>query len=89
MKLASYRYQNQPSCGIVIEQGILDIPSHPGNSHKWTSVLDILRQGPQALAHLKTLDTGKGNILDVKAVELTSPITQPGKLLALAGRVAR
>jgi hypothetical protein len=83
MKLASYRYQNQPY-GIVIEQGILDIPSHPCNSHKWTSVLEILQQGPQAISQLKTLDPKKGTILDPDTVILASPITQPGKLLALA-----
>jgi 2-keto-4-pentenoate hydratase/2-oxohepta-3-ene-1,7-dioic acid hydratase in catechol pathway len=84
MKLASYYYRNQPSCGVVTEQGIMDIPSHPDNTHKWTFALQILQQGPQAMAQLKMFDPRKGTILDPDTVVLTSPITQPGKLLALA-----
>jgi hypothetical protein len=49
MRLASYRHQGKISCGIVAEQGIIDIPSHSQNTLKLSSVLEIIQKTPQSL----------------------------------------
>jgi 2-keto-4-pentenoate hydratase/2-oxohepta-3-ene-1,7-dioic acid hydratase in catechol pathway len=84
MKFASYRYQDTISCGIVAEQGIIDIPSHPQNTLKLSSVLEIIQKSPESLERLKTIAQKPKALLGLNQVELLAPILTPGKLLALA-----
>jgi 2-keto-4-pentenoate hydratase/2-oxohepta-3-ene-1,7-dioic acid hydratase in catechol pathway len=84
MKLASYRHQGKISCGIVAEQGIIDIPSHPQNTLKLSSVIEIIQKTPQSLDCLKAIAQKSSGFLSIDKVELLPPLPAGGKLLALA-----
>jgi 2-keto-4-pentenoate hydratase/2-oxohepta-3-ene-1,7-dioic acid hydratase in catechol pathway len=84
MKLANYQYQNRVSCGIVTEQGIIDIPSHPHNTAKLSSMAEIVEKSPQAMENLRPMIAKPSRYLKLDEVQLLPPIPPGGKLLALA-----
>lgn len=87
MKLATYLYQHTTSCGIVTDQGLIDIPT--ATDYQLHSVKEILIKGRPALEILASLVEKEGPRLSLEQVQLRSPVFRPGKLLALAGNYAK
>jgi 2-keto-4-pentenoate hydratase/2-oxohepta-3-ene-1,7-dioic acid hydratase in catechol pathway len=84
MKLASYYYRDKISCGIIAEQGIIDIPSHPQNTLKLSLVLEIIQKNTAAMECLRHMEEKTTSFLSFNQIELLAPIPAGGKLLALA-----
>ncbi|HDS83956.1 MAG TPA: FAA hydrolase family protein [Phycisphaerales bacterium] len=87
MKLATYLYQHTTSCGIVTDDGIINIPT--ATDYALHSVKEILIKGKSAFERLKSLPDSDVPRLDFDQIRLCAPIPRPGKLLALAGNYAR
>ncbi len=88
MKLATYRHKESTSCGIMTEQGVLDIPSAWKEPNPPRSVLNILERGTACLNRLGSVVTAGREALPLESVTLLAPLPRPGKLLALAGNYA-
>jgi 2-keto-4-pentenoate hydratase/2-oxohepta-3-ene-1,7-dioic acid hydratase in catechol pathway len=88
MKLATYRYQDRVSCGVVMPQGIVDIATAWRGANRPGSVLEILERGQPCLDELRTRIGPKTKAISLDAVSLLAPMPKPGKLLALAGNYA-
>jgi 2-keto-4-pentenoate hydratase/2-oxohepta-3-ene-1,7-dioic acid hydratase in catechol pathway len=85
MKLAAYSKDNSISCGILTDQGLIDIPSAWPWENAPHSIKEILQRSPSCLAKLAEL-TGRANILTrLDSVKFLAPIPRPPKVLALAG----
>jgi 2-keto-4-pentenoate hydratase/2-oxohepta-3-ene-1,7-dioic acid hydratase in catechol pathway len=87
MKLATYIWQHTTSCGIITDEGIIDIPT--ASSHKLHSVKEILIKGEPAFELLNSLTDTFDERLALDKVRLCAPIPHPGKILALAGNYAK
>ncbi|MHC4395436.1 MAG: fumarylacetoacetate hydrolase family protein [Planctomycetota bacterium] len=85
MKLITYSKNESISCGILADDGIIDVPSlwHGPNSPH--SVKEILQKGTSCLAKLAELADSAGDFIPLNSVSLLAPIPRPGKVLALAG----
>ena len=81
MKLASYIHNKSASCGIVTDEGIIDIPSNT----KLHSIQEILDEGDSALEILSGLPKSPQTRILPENIQLLAPLPQPGKILALAG----
>jgi 2-keto-4-pentenoate hydratase/2-oxohepta-3-ene-1,7-dioic acid hydratase in catechol pathway len=88
MKLVTYRHNESTSCGIVTEQGIVDIPSAWQEPNPPRSLRQILERGPSCLDRLRSLPTCGADVLPLASARLLAPLPRPGKLLALAGNYA-
>lgn len=86
MKLATYLHKDSVSCGIVTENGIIDIPSSTGSLK---SVKQILATGQTALKQLQGLSKKNRETIALADVKLLAPIPSPGKILALAGNYSK
>ncbi len=85
MKLATYMYKHTTSCGIITDEGIIDIPSNTEGANKLHSVKEILIKDQRAFDVLyRLLDSDIERISPDETV-LKAPIPRPGKVLALAG----
>ncbi len=73
------------SCGIVSDEGIIDISSSPAIETKLRSVKQILSGGDRYLDQLRQIDEKSCDIIPFEKIELLAPIPSPGKILALAG----
>ena len=84
MKLATYRWDDRQSFGVLGDGGVLDIP------RLWpdgpASLLAALQAGPDAMENIARLarDGGRPPI-PLDQVALLAPIPQPPKVLGLAG----
>jgi len=85
MKLATYHYDNCTSCGIVTGNALIDIPSQT----EYRSIKHILQQGEAALKVLSDLPEKVSTQIPLEQVQLLPPISEPGKILALAGNYKR
>ena len=85
MKLATYTYRHTTSCGLVTEDGIIDIPSNTNSAKKLHSVKEILIKEQRALEVLYELLDSSAERVPMDQVVFKGPIPRPGKLLALAG----
>jgi 2-keto-4-pentenoate hydratase/2-oxohepta-3-ene-1,7-dioic acid hydratase in catechol pathway len=85
MKLVTYRFQDQVSCGVLAPQGIIDIPSLWRKADRPGSVLEVLERGLPCLDELRSRIGPKAKTIPADAVSLLTPMPRPGKLLALAG----
>ena len=88
VKLATYLYDNRISCGIVTENGIIDIPTHTSRKVKYHSIKEILNRGDKCMAEVRALTESVQEFLSPADIKLLPPIPKPGKLLALAGNYA-
>jgi 2-keto-4-pentenoate hydratase/2-oxohepta-3-ene-1,7-dioic acid hydratase in catechol pathway len=95
MKLATYSTDGSVSaamrpvdCGILTENGIIDIPSAWDGPNPPRSVKEILERGLACLAKLGELEKSAGDLIPLDSVKLLAPIPRPGKVLALAGNYA-
>ena len=87
MKLATYTYQYAISCGIVTDEGLIDIPT--ATAGKLHSVKEILIKGKSALETVFSLLKTDPERIPFDQIQLLPPIPRPGKLLALAGNYTK
>ena len=92
MKLATYSKEGSVSavrrpadCGILTDEGLIDIVSAWDGSDSPRSVKEILERGPACLEKLAELEKSAEASIDLDSVKLLAPIPRPGKVLALAG----
>lgn len=81
MKLATYIHNDSVSCGIVTDEGIIDIPSNT----ELHSIKEILTKGDSAFEILSGLPQTVQTRILLDNIELLAPLPRPGKILALAG----
>ncbi len=85
MKLATYLYKHIMSCGIITDNGIIDIPSNTQGPSKLHSLKEILIKGPKAFNIVNELIESVEERISPEAVMMRPPLPRPGKVLALAG----
>jgi 2-keto-4-pentenoate hydratase/2-oxohepta-3-ene-1,7-dioic acid hydratase in catechol pathway len=85
MKLVTYSKDKSVSCGMLIEKGLIDIPSAWDGANPPRSVKEILQRGSACLAKLAELTDSADGLIPLDSVRLLAPIPRPGKALALAG----
>jgi 2-keto-4-pentenoate hydratase/2-oxohepta-3-ene-1,7-dioic acid hydratase in catechol pathway len=85
MKLATYSKEGSVCCGILTDNGLIDIVSEWDASEPPRSVIEILQRGPACFEKLAWMEKSAGAIIPLDSVKLLAPIPRPGKILALAG----
>jgi len=85
MKLVTYSRNESISCGILTDDGIIDVPSAWKGNNPPQSVKEILKQGSSCLKKLVELADFRGGLITADSVKLLAPIPRPGKAIALAG----
>jgi len=85
MKLVTYSRNQSISCGILTDEGIIDIPSAWPGPNPPRSVKEILHRGPSCLEKLAELTNSADTFTPLDSVKLLAPIPRPGKAIALAG----
>jgi len=85
MKLITYSRNRSISCGILADEGVIDIPSAWPWSNPPRSVKEILQRGPSCLAKLAELADSADGFIPLDSLKLLAPIPRPPKVLALAG----
>jgi len=85
MKLVTYSKNGSVSCGILTDEGLIDIPSAWRWDNPPRSVKEVLQRGPSCLAKLAELAQSAEMLTPSEQVKLLAPIPRPGKVLALAG----
>jgi len=85
MKLAAYSKDESISCGILTDEGLIDVCSAWSGGSPPRSIKQILQSGPSCLAKLAELADSKENLIPLNSVKLLAPVLKPGKVLALAG----
>ena len=85
MKLITYSRNQLISCGILTDEGIIDIPSAWPWSNPPRSIKEILQHGRPCLAKLAELADLADGFIPLDSVKLLAPIPRPTKVLALAG----
>ncbi len=88
MRLVTYSQQGTVSCGVLTDEGIVDIPSAWNGPDSPGSVKEVLEAGPACLAKLAQLAGSAEDVIPLDSVRLLAPIPRPGKVLALAGNYA-
>lgn len=89
MKLASYMLDKTVSCGIVTEQGLIDIPSGCTGTIRLHSVKEILMRGRPAFDMLQQVRDEARHVYPPEKVRFLAPVPRPGKLIGLAGNYAK
>ncbi len=89
MKLVTYSKNNAISCGILAEQGIIDIPSAFKEPDFPRSVKEILEQGPECTKKIEELTHSARKFIPVDSASILAPIPRPGKVIALAGNYSQ
>lgn len=91
MKLASCFYNNRVTCGIVTEEGLIDIPAATQDNPKKRlhSVKEILIKGAAAMEILEGIREHPAEVIAFDRLMWLAPVPRPGKLLALAGNYAK
>ncbi len=85
MKLVTYSRNQSISCGILTDEGIIDILSAWTLPNLPRSVKEILQRGQACLEKLAELPALADNFIPLDSVELLAPILKPDKVIALAG----
>lgn len=85
MRLATYTYKHTTSCGIVTDEGIIDIPSNTQGTKKLHSIKEVLIKDQRAFEILYELIDNQTERIAPDDVIAKAPIPRPGKILALAG----
>lgn len=85
MKLVTFKRENTTSCGILTDNGIIDIPASVDHPNPPRSVKQILSWGAPCLNELYVLADTATDFIPTSSVTLLAPIPKPDKLLALAG----
>ena len=85
MKLVTYSRNQSISCGILTDEGIIDIPSAWTSPNPPRSVKEILQRGQACLEKLADLAQSAEILTPSEQVQLLAPVPRPSKVLALAG----
>ena len=95
MKLVTYSRIKSVSCGILADEGLIDIPSAWQGPNPPRSIKEILTRGPDCLAKLADLGLassfceakrrGADIFTPLDSVKLLAPVPRPAKVIALAG----
>ena len=85
MKLVTYSGNQSISCGILTDEGIIDIPSAWTLPNPPRSVKEILQRGQACLEKLAELAQSAEILTPSEQVQLLAPVPRPSKVLALAG----
>ena len=85
MKLVTYSKEDSQFCGILTEDGIIDINSSWDGPNPPKSILEILQRGPECIAKVSELKNPANAFVPTDSFELMAPIPRPGKIIALAG----
>ena len=85
MKLAAYSKEGSDRCGILTDDGLIDIVSEWDDSEPPGSIIEILERGSTCLEKVAGMEKSAGAIIPLDSVKLLAPIPRPGKILALAG----
>jgi len=85
MKLITYSRNQSISCGILTDEGIIDILSAWTMPNLPRSVKEILQRGQACLEKLAELAARADNFIPLDSIRLLAPIPRPSKVLALAG----
>jgi len=88
MKLVTYRKKTSVSCGILLDNGILDVPSVWQGPNPPRSVKEILQRGTSCLEKIANLVDSTDVLVSTDSVRFLAPIPRPGKVIALAGNYA-
>lgn len=83
MKLARYRRNGFESVGVLVGEGVVDIPTIWSGTNPPRDIIEILKRG--GLAKVKGLAKEADIVISIEDVKLLSPIARPGKIIALAG----
>ncbi|MBN1456275.1 MAG: fumarylacetoacetate hydrolase family protein [Sedimentisphaerales bacterium] len=89
MKLATYTYKQAVSCGILTNEGIIDIPSSIECDVAPQSIKQILTQSDLYFDMLHELSEKKNKVIPFEKVKLLAPLQDPGKIFALAGNYSK
>lgn len=85
MKLVTYAREDSVLCGILTENGIIDIISSWEGKNPPASVLEILQRGPDCLSKLNELADSTDAFVPTDSFSLMAPVPRPGKIIGLAG----
>ena len=85
MKLISYSRNEDVSCGILTDEGIIDVPSAWQGPNPPRSVKEILERGKTCLDELAQLSSRAEILTPLDSVKILAPILRPGKVIGLAG----
>jgi 2-keto-4-pentenoate hydratase/2-oxohepta-3-ene-1,7-dioic acid hydratase in catechol pathway len=85
MKLITYRRNQDVSCGILTDKGIIDIPSVWQGPNPPRTVKDIIERGQSCLKKLVRLANLADILMPLESIKLLAPIPRPGKVIGLAG----
>lgn len=80
MKLARFEFNNEISCGVIVDNGIIDFKKIDFPHQDLQSLIEA---GPEALTLLKTRCEGVEPHHELAAVKLLAPLPRPGKFLAI------
>ncbi|MHC4638780.1 MAG: fumarylacetoacetate hydrolase family protein [Planctomycetota bacterium] len=89
MKLVTFQQNDSVCCGILTDNGLIDIRSAWDGPNAPESVIEILENGQQCLDQIRCLADSATDLIPVESVKLLAPIGRPGKCLALAGNYAK
>jgi len=89
MRLVTYKRENSVSCGILTEEGIVDIPSSLDRPDRPRSIKHILTLGKPCINELYVLADSAKDFIPIESVTLLAPIPKPDKILALAGNYTK
>jgi 2-keto-4-pentenoate hydratase/2-oxohepta-3-ene-1,7-dioic acid hydratase in catechol pathway len=85
MKLITYCLNDSISCGVLKDEGILDIPVIWYGPNPPRTVIDLLGRGSKCLEKISSLVEKADSYIPLQRVKLLAPIPRPGKAIALAG----
>ena len=85
MKLVTYSRNQTVSCGIITDEGLIDIPSVWQGPNPPRSVKEVLQRGSDCIDRLTELSKSTDILTPLEQVKILAPIPCPGKVIALAG----
>ncbi len=85
MRLVTYSRNHTISCGIMTDDGLIDIQSAWQGPNPPRSIKEVLQRGESCLAKLSDLARSVSILIPFDSFELLAPIARPGKVIALAG----
>jgi 2-keto-4-pentenoate hydratase/2-oxohepta-3-ene-1,7-dioic acid hydratase in catechol pathway len=88
MRLVTYARDGAVRCGLMSDDGVIDIASNWRGDDAPRCVVEILKRGRDCLDKVRELADKSQEVLPLDSVKLLAPIPRPGKVLALAGNYA-
>jgi 2-keto-4-pentenoate hydratase/2-oxohepta-3-ene-1,7-dioic acid hydratase in catechol pathway len=85
MKLVTYTKEGSILCGILTEDGIINVNLTWEGLDPPESILEILQRGQECLDKLIEMENSAEPFVPTDSFSLMAPIPRPGKIIALAG----